>query len=256
MNRFAPRLLLLVLPLLAASAHAADALAQIKAAGVLKIGTEGSYPPFTFHDASGKLVGFDVELAEALAQKLGVKPQFVEGKWDGLIAGLDVARYDVVINEVSITPARQTKYDFSAPYIVSKAALIVRSDNHSIKSFADLKGKKSPNSLTSNFARLAQANGAEVIPVQGFNESVELLLSGRADATINDSLSFFDFKKHQPNAPLKVAAYEANAESAGVVLRKGNPALVSAINQALGQIRADGTYRRLSLKYFGEDVSP
>lgn len=145
----------------------ADDLAAIKAAGVIKIGTEGTYAPFSYHDASNKLTGFDVEIGRAIAQKLGVKAEFVEGKWDGLIAGLDVKRYDAVINQVGITDARKAKYDFSDPYISSQAALIVREDNQAIKSFADLKGRKSANTLTSNFGKLAQSYGAEVVPVQG-----------------------------------------------------------------------------------------
>ncbi|MBV8047811.1 MAG: amino acid ABC transporter substrate-binding protein [Paludibacterium sp.] len=253
--KFAPTLLLAAaLPLAAASAFADD-LAQIKSAGVIKFGTEGTYAPFTFHDASGTLVGFDVELGQAIAKRLGVKAEFVEGKWDGLIAGLDVKRYDAVINEVGITPQRQAKYDFSNPYIVSKAALIVRSDNTSIKSFADLKGKKSANTLTSNFGKIAQANGAEIVPVQGFNDSIELLASGRVDATINDSLSFLDFKKHQPNAKVKIAATDANADASAVLFRKGNPELKAAIDKALAQLKADGTYLKISHKYFGADVS-
>jgi cystine transport system substrate-binding protein len=131
-------------------------LDQIKADGVLKIGTEGTYAPFTYHDENNKLVGFDVEIGEAIAAKLGVKPEFLEGKWDGLIAGLDANRYDAVINEVGITEARKAKYAFSDPYIASKAVLIVKSDNDQIKTFADLKGKKSAQSLTSNFAKLAE----------------------------------------------------------------------------------------------------
>jgi cystine transport system substrate-binding protein len=127
------------------SAFAADELAQIKSAGVFKVGTEGTYAPFTYHDESGKLTGFDVDIATAIAQRLGVKPEFVEGKWDGLIAGLDVNRYDAVINEVSVTDARKAKYDFSTPYITTRAVLIVRTDNTTIKTFDDLKGKKSAN---------------------------------------------------------------------------------------------------------------
>lgn len=255
MKNFASVVLFAALPLAAQSAFAQDALAQIKSAGVIKFGTEGTYAPFTYHDASGALVGFDVDLARAVAKKIGVKAEFVEGKWDGLIAGLDANRYDAVVNEVSITDARKAKYDFSNPYIVSKAALIVRSDNKSIKSFADLKGKRSANTLTSNFGKLAQAHGAEIVPVQGFNDSVELLASGRVDATVNDSLSFFDFKKHQPAAKVKVVAYEANAESSGIIFRKENPQLQAAVNKALAAIKADGTYRKIALKYFGTDVS-
>ncbi|MDR6374286.1 amino acid ABC transporter substrate-binding protein [Paraburkholderia strydomiana] len=237
---------------------AADELAQIKSSGVFRIGTEGTYAPFTYHDESGKLTGFDVEIGTQIAQRLGVKPQFIEGKWDGLIAGLDVNRYDAVINEVAVTDARKLKYDFSDPYITSHAALIVRSDNNAIKTFDDLKGKKSANTLTSNFGKIAAAHGAEVIPVQGFNESIDLLTAGRVDATVNDSLSFLDFKKHKPDAKVKIAALDTSPESSdksAVLIRKGSPELVAAINKALADMKKDGTYAKISQKYFGKDVS-
>ena len=237
---------------------AADEFAQIKSSGVFRIGTEGTYAPFTYHDESGKLTGFDVEIGTQIAQRLGVKPQFVEGKWDGLIAGLDVNRYDAVINEVAVTDARKQKYDFSDPYITSHAALIVRSDNNTIKNFDDLKGRKSANTLTSNFGKIAASHGAEVIPVQGFNESIDLLTAGRVDATVNDSLSFLDFKKHKPDAKVKIAALDTSADSSdksAVLIRKGSPELVAAINKALADMKKDGTYAKISQKYFGKDVS-
>ena len=238
-----------------APAHAGENLSAVKAAGGLKIGTEGTYAPFTYHDADGKLVGFDVEIGEAIAKKLGVKAEFLEGKWDGLIAGLDANRYDAVINQVGITEARKQKYDFSEPYIASKAVLIVRADDESIKGFADLKGKKSAQSLTSNFGKLAQEAGAELVGTDGFDQSIQLVLRGRADATINDSLSFLDFKKHKPDANVKIAAEQENADYSGVIIRKGEPELLEAINKALVDIKADGTYKTISDKYFGQDVS-
>ncbi|CAB3668388.1 putative amino-acid ABC transporter-binding protein [Achromobacter deleyi] len=239
------------------AAHAQSGLDQIKSAGVFKIGTEGTYAPFTFHDASGQLTGFDVDIGRAIAQRLGVKAEFVEGKWDGLIAGLDAKRYDAVINQVGITDARRAKYDFSDPYISSAAVLIVRDDNTTIKSFDDLKGKKSANTLTSNFGKLAQSHGADVVAVQGFNEAIDLLTSGRVEATVNDNLSFLDFKKQKPNAKVKIAATDKAAEfsNSGVLLRKNNPELVAAINKALADIKADGTYKTISVKYFGTDLS-
>jgi cystine transport system substrate-binding protein len=239
------------------TAFAADDLAQVKSSGVFKVGTEGTYAPYTYHDESGKLTGFDVEIATAIAKRLGVKPEFVEGKWDGLIAGLDVNRYDAVINEVSITDARKAKYDFSTPYIIAHAALIVRSDNNAIKTFDDLKGKKAGETLTSNFAGIVRDHGGEVVGVQSFNEAIDLLTSGRVDATVNDSLSFLDFKKHRPAVKIKIAAIDtsANAEKSGVLIRKGNPQLLAAINKALVEIKADGTYAKISQKYFGKDVS-
>jgi cystine transport system substrate-binding protein len=235
--------------------QAGENLDAIKAAGVIKIGTEGTYAPFTYHDQSGKLVGFDVEIGEAVAEKLGVKAEFVEGKWDGLIAGLDVKRYDTVINQVGITDERKAKFDFSDPYIASKAALIVKEDNSDIKSFADLSGKRSAQSLTSNYGKMAEAAGAQLIGTDGFDQSIALVVQGRADPTINDSLSFLDFKKKQPNAPVKIAATQDEASYSGIIVRKGDPELVAAINEALKEIKADGTYERISEKYFGQDVS-
>jgi len=240
---------------LLSTALAGENLDAIKSAGVLKIGTEGTYAPFTFHDKENKLVGFDVEIGEAVAQKLGVKPEFVEGKWDGLIAGLDAKRYDAVINQVGITEERQKKFNFSNPYIVSKVVLIVNEKNDTIKDFADLKGTKSAQSLTSNYGRIAKEAGAELVATDGFDQSVQLVLTGRADATLNDSLSYIDFKKHQPNAPVKVVAEKENADASGIIVRKGDDDLVAAINKALDEIKADGTYDKISQKYFGQDVS-
>ncbi|MFE0016938.1 amino acid ABC transporter substrate-binding protein [Mesorhizobium sp. NPDC059054] len=235
--------------------HAGADFDQIKQAGVFKIGTEGTYAPFTYHDTSGALVGFDVEIGREIAKRLGVKAEFLEGKWDGLIAGIDAKRYDAVINQVGITEARKAKYDFSDPYIASKAVLIVRDDNADIKDFADLKGKKSAQSLTSNFGKIAEKNGAELVGTDGFDQSIQLVLNGRVDGTINDSLSFYDFKKHKPDAKVKIVAQEANADYSGVIVRKGDPELVAAINKALAEIKADGTYKKISETYFGQDVS-
>jgi len=235
--------------------HAQSELEQIKSSGAFKIGTEGTYAPFTYHDASGALVGFDVEVGREIAKRMGVKAEFLEGKWDGLIAGLDAKRYNAVINQVGITEARKAKYDFSQPYIASKAVLIVRGDNTTIKSFADLRGKKSAQSLTSNYAKLAETNGAQLVATEGFDQAIQLVLVGRADATLNDNLSFLDFKKHKPDANVKVVTTQENAEHSGVLIRKGEPDLLAAINAALDAIKADGTYQRIAETYFGQDVS-
>lgn len=245
----------LVSGFISGQAVAGEALDRIKTEGVLKIGTEGTYAPFTFHDKDGKLVGFDVEIGQEIAKRLGVEAKFLEGKWDGLIAGLDAKRYDAVINQVGITPERQKKYNFSEPYIASKAVLIVKTGNADIKSFDDLKGRKSAQSLSSNYGKIAREHGAEIIANDGFDQSVQLVLSGRAEATVNASLSFLDFKKQKPDVPLEIAAELENADQSGVLLRKGEEDLLTEINKALEQIKTDGTYSKLSEKYFGADVS-
>jgi cystine transport system substrate-binding protein len=233
-------------------ALSADDLAKFKAAGVIKIGSEGDYSPFTFHDATGKIVGFDVEIGQEVAKRLGIKAQFIDGKWDGLIAGLDVNRYDAIINEVTITEARKLKYDFSDPYVVTKPVLIVRSDDSSIKGFADLKGKKVAEDLTTTYAKVAKDYGATVV---ASNQPFELLLTKHADATINDRLFFLDYRKQKPDTTLKIVASYDSPDYQGIIVRKGNPELLAAINKALADIKADGTYQKLSQKYFGEDVS-
>jgi cystine transport system substrate-binding protein len=253
---FSALLLIALTPALFAITIHIDDLEKIKAAGVLRIGTEGTYAPFTFHDASNQLTGFDVEIGRAIAERMGVKAEFVEGKWDGLIAGLSGNRYDAVINEVGITDERKAKFDFSQPYIVSHPAIIVSSDNTSIKSFADLKGKKSAQTLTSNYGQIVRDQGGELVPVQGFNEAIDLVTSGRVEATVNDSLSFFDFQKQKPNAKVKIAAIDQTGGTpSAVLIRKGNHKLQAAINAALEKMKADGSYAQIMQKYFGKDVS-
>lgn len=240
----------------AASEPASKSLLEtIKANGKIRIGTEGTYAPFTFHDKDGKLTGFDVEIAQEISKRLGVQPEFLETKWDGMFAGLDAKRFDVVINEVGIKEDRKVKYDFSDPYIVSKAVLIVNEDNQDIKKLADLKGKKAGQSLTSNLTEIAKSNGATIVQTDGFNQAIDLLLSKRIDATVNDGLSFLDFKKQRPDAKIKIVDETKEATPSAVLINKGNKELVDAINKSLADMKTDGTYLKISQKYFGADVS-
>ncbi|MDP4163161.1 MAG: transporter substrate-binding domain-containing protein, partial [Bacillota bacterium] len=204
-------------------------LQQIKDKGEVTIGTEGTYAPFTFHDKSGNLTGFDIEIAKEVFKRLKIKPKFIETKWDGMIAGLDAKRYDMVANEVAVRPDRLQKYDMSDSYIVSKAVLIVRDDNKNIKTLDDLKGKKVGQSLESNYRKIAEDHGATNTVVEGFNQSIDLLTSGRIDATINDSLSFLDLKKQRPELPIKTVYTEPSATNNAFLFRKGSKELVKEV---------------------------
>ena len=230
-----------------------DLLAQIKEKGKLVVGTEGTYPPFTFHDDSGKLTGFDVEIAQEVAKRLGVEAEFMETQWDAMFAGLDAKRFDMVANQVGIREDRQEKYSFSDPYISSAAVLITREDSD-VKSFKDIKGLKSAQSLTSNYAEIAKSNGAEIVGVDGFNQSIELLNAKRVDITINDKLSFLDFKKQKPDTKVVIADTAEDVSHSGLMFRQGNDTLVEAVNKALKEMIDDGTYKSISEKWFGEDV--
>ncbi|MEN1937028.1 amino acid ABC transporter substrate-binding protein [Paenibacillus sp. 102] len=232
-----------------------DALQQIKKNGEIVVGTEGTYPPFTFHDGSGKLTGFDVELTEEVAKRLGVKPVFKETQWDSLLAGLDAKRFDMVANEVGIREDRQKKYDFSKPYISSSAALVVAKDKDKPASFTDIKGLKAAQSLTSNYADIAKKNGAEIQGVEGFSQAVELISSGRVDFTINDKLSVLNYLETKKDANIKIAATEKEASQSGFLFRKGSDTLVQEVDKALEDMKKDGTYDKITKKWFGENVS-
>lgn len=231
-----------------------DLLAKVQDEGKLVIGTEGTYPPFTFHDDKGELTGFDVEIAREIAKRLGVEPVFLETQWDAIFAGLDSKRFDMIANQVGIREDRIEKYDFSEPYITSAAVLITNVSNKEVTKFEDIKGVKSAQSLTSNYAETARSYGAEIVGVEGFNQAIELINSKRVDVTINDKLSFLDFKKNKPDAPVQIVATADDAAQSGLMFRKGNETLVNEVNKALKEMIEDGTYLKISEKWFGEDV--
>ena len=163
----------------AASTGAADQLAAIQANGKLVVALEGAWQPWSYHDESDTLVGYDVEVSRAIAEKLGVEPEYVESDWDSLFAGLDAGRFDIVCNGVEVTDERAKTYDFTTPYGYIHTALAVRKDNEDIKSFEDLKGKTTANSLASTYMELAESYGATVQGIDTLEETIQLLTAGR-----------------------------------------------------------------------------
>lgn len=236
------------------TASSEDLLSKVQEEGTLLVGTEGTYPPFTFHDESGELTGFDVEIAREVADRLGVEAEFLETQWDGMFAGLDSGRFDMVANQVGIREDRLESYDFSDPYITSSAVLVTSTDDTEITAFEDLEGKTSAQSLTSNYADIATSFGAELTGVEGFNQAVELLVSGRVDATVNDKISVLDFLKQRPDAPIQIADESDEASQSGLQFRKDSGAIVDEVNKALAEMIEDGTYEEISEKWFGENV--
>jgi cystine transport system substrate-binding protein len=223
--------------------------------GTLTVATEGTYRPFAFHDESGELVGFDVEIAEAVADKLGLEIVFEETQWDAIFAGLDAGRFDVIANQVSINPEREEKYLFSEAYTVSPGVIVVPEDDDSISSFDDLAGKTTAQSLTSNWYELAEQSGATVEAVEGWAQAVTLLQQGRVDATINDNLTFLDYEKSEGPTGLKIAAETDDPAYNAFAVTKDKAALVEAIDAALAELREEGVLAEISEKYFGADVT-
>ena len=241
----------------AASTGAADQLAAIQTNGKLVVALEGAWQPWSYHDESDTLVGYDVEVSRAIAEKLGVEPEYVESDWDSLFAGLDAGRFDIVCNGVEVTDERAKTYDFTTPYGYIHTALAVRKDNEDIKSFEDLKGKTTANSLASTYMELAESYGATVQGIDTLEETIQLLTAGRIDATLNADVSFYDYLNVHPDADFKLVAQTEDASHVAIPMRKGDDSasLLEAINTAIEELRADGTLKALGEKYFGQDIS-
>ena len=241
----------------AASTGAADQLAAIQTNGKLVVALEGAWQPWSYHNESDTLVGYDVEVSRAIAEKLGVEPEYVESDWDSLFAGLDAGRFDLVCNGVEVTEERAKTYDFTVPYGYIHTALAVRKDNQDIHSFEDLKGKTTANSLASTYMELAESYGATVQGIDTLEETIQLLTAGRIDATLNADVSFYDYLNVHPDADFKLVAQTEDASHVAIPVRKGDDSasLLEAINTAIEELRADGTLKALGEKYFGQDIS-
>lgn len=234
-----------------------DLLQRIQSRGTIIVGLEGDWAPWSFVDENDELMGFDVEVARAIAEKLGVEAEIIPGEWDGLFAGMDAGRYDMVVNGVEVTPERTEKYDFSDPYAYIRTALIVRGDNEDIKTFEDLKGKKTANSIASTYMNLAEEYGATCYGVDTLDETLTMVLQGRVDATLNAIVSYTDYLAQHPDANLKVVATTEDASNVAIPMRKGDEtaSLLEAVNKAIAELHEEGVISELSIKYFGEDIS-
>ncbi|MET0954154.1 MAG: ABC transporter substrate-binding protein/permease, partial [Aeromicrobium sp.] len=223
---------------------------------VVRVGTEGTYPPFTFHDSGSKdLTGYDIDVIKAVAKKAGWRLEFVETQFDAIFAALEADRIDVIANQVSINPEREAKYGLSKPYTYSHGVIVVKTGTKGITKLSDLKGKTTAQSITSNWAEVAKKAGAKVEGVEGFAQAAALLVQGRVDAIVNDNIAVLDYLNTTGSKRIEIAGDAGNEVSRqALAFRKDDPRLAEA-DRALTELQADGTLARISQKYFKADVS-
>lgn len=239
------------------SAASPDLLGRVLTKGEITIATEGTWAPWTYHDDKGNLTGFDVELGRLIAAKLGVKAHFIEGKWDGLLAGINAGRFDIMINGVDMTPERENAFLFTKPYVYNRTVVMTRGDSDRVKSLTDLKGLNTANTISSTYAAVAEKYGAKVVGVDDLNQTFELLLAGRIDATLNAEVTYYDYKRAHPNADIKIAAIDPDVIPVGIPMKSGSDSatLKGKIDEILGQLKASGELGKLSTRFFGSDLT-
>lgn len=223
---------------------------------VVTVGSEGSYPPFTFIDSRTKeLTGYDIEVVKAVAKKAGWRLKFVEAPFDSLFAALDSDRIDVIANQISVNPEREAKYGLSDPYTYSRGVIVTATDTDDITKLSDLKGRTAAQSTTSNFAKTAKDAGARIEPVDGLAQAAKLLEQGRVDVAVNDNIAVLDYLATSGSKKIKIAGQAGEETQQALTFRKADRERLAEANRAIEQLRADGTLKRISESYFKADVS-
>ncbi|MDX6277562.1 MAG: L-cystine transport system substrate-binding protein tcyB, yecS [Nocardioidaceae bacterium] len=248
---------LIVLPAGAANAATPQGFAPEKDdRPLVRVGTEGVYPPFSFHDdKTNKLTGYDIEVIKAVAKKEGWRLKFVETTFDAIFTALEAKRIDVIANQVTFNPDRDAKYGLGKTYTYSHGVIVVKTGTKGIKSLKDIKGKTAAESTTTSWADVARKAGAKIKAVQGFSQAAELVKQGRADLLINDNIAALDYLNTTGSKDIEIVGNAGSAVSEQVLaFRKGDPRLAES-NKALAELKADGTLKKISEKYFKADVS-
>lgn len=238
----------------AVPAHADD-LAKVKDAGVLRVAMSGTFSPFSFVDDANNVVGFDVDIGAEIARRLGVKAEIVTTPFDGIIAGLIAGKFDTVVGSMTITEERAKAIDFVGPYYHGGRGLFVPTGSD-IQSFDAVKGHTVAVTLGETHDKWAkQQDGWNVRSYKSLPEMLLEANAGRVDAIVADKIPVLVAIKEQ-NLPLRqvdVPGVDPTA-NVGIAIRRNNPELKAAMQAALDDMMADGTYAAISMKWIGQDI--
>ena len=233
-------------------------LDEIKDRGVLKVGLMGTYRPYNFLNKNQEMDGFDADIAKEVAKRLGVNVEFVAQEFSGMIAGLQAEKFDVVISQMTITDERKQQMDFSDPYITNQVKVIVHETNNDIKSVEDFKGKNIGVGLGTNdetYLRtklMPEVGEFKIMTYDDVITTLKDLDAERIDATINNMYALKPVVEEQ-GFKIKAVGEAIKSDQAGIATRKGNEELVAELNRILKEMKEDGTYKDIFVKWFEEE---
>lgn len=231
-----------------------NSLEKVQENKELLIGLNDTYPPMEFRDESHNLVGFDIDLGNEIAKKLGVQAKFVANDWKGIIPSLKSSKYDMILSTMTITEERKKEIDFSQPYLVGGQKIVVKSDNNSIKNVDDLKNKVVGVQLgtTGDIAAQKIEGIKDIKKYEGVTEAFNDLSIGRLDAVItDDQVGRYYLKETGEN--LVVLDAKLSEENVGIGFRKDELELKNEVQKAINELIEDGVMSQLSEKWFGYD---
>jgi ABC-type amino acid transport substrate-binding protein len=227
-------------------------LKKIKDKGEIKVAIEGAYPPYNYINDKNELEGFDIDIANEVAKKLGVKANLVATPWDSMIPALTGKKFDIIISDMAITEERKKKVAFSDPYFTTGNQLFVPK-NSPIKEPKEMKGKKIGVTISTTASEMATKNGADIKLYKNDFLAFEDLVNGRLDGVATDQGVGAKIIIDR-NYDLKAVDGLLNTELAGMTIRKNDNELRNEINKVIKEMQKDGSYEAISKKWFNKDI--
>lgn len=225
---------------------------------VLKIGVDDVYPPMEFKDDKGTTVGFDIDLGQEIGKKMNRKVELVSTAWDGIFLSLDTKKFDCIISSVSINEERQQKYSFTKPYIANSQVIVVSPKNTTINTEKDLAGKKvgvqTGTTADESCEKFLETIKFEVKKYDQVIQPFADLKTGRLDAVVVDEV-VAKYYVTQDKENFKVTGGRLTNEPIGICFRKDDTQLRDQVQKAIDDLKADGTMKKISEKWFGEDLT-
>lgn len=250
--------LLVVLALVVLFAFAFSACGTASTEKVLRVGVDNTYPPMEFTNDKNETIGFDIDMANEIAKKLDMKLELIPNAWDGIFQALKTDKFDCIISSVSIKADRLENFEFTKPYIANAQVIVVSAGVDTIKEPKDLEGKKVGVQLNTtadeSTAKYVQEIPFEITKYDQIIQCFSDLKAGRIEAVVVDEVVARDYVSKDKDS-YQVTSARLTNEPIGVCLKKGNTELRDKIQKAIDDLRADGTLKKISEKWFGEDLT-